>query len=386
MKTQFRNAADGREPKLNFENFELVFVRLGPRKNHYLNGNIDRLRNLFPELQITVILDSQSQQLNVPVKGVKYWLYANQNNQNLLHGNVRKSNSFRDGFWTLTTERLFAVLEYQSSNPNLSILHIESDVLLFPNFPFAKLKSLNQISWSSFNETKDVASIFFLPSVSENSWLKKELQEEIRFDIDVTDMTALSIISQRNPNKVYILPPFGSVSAHLLVNHRNHNAKFRLDRLIHLEEHFSGIFDPAAIGMWLCGLDPENFHGKLLLHDRSFIDNGDSFIDPSALDFQIDSEGNLFFLCGSSWIPIYNLHVHSKNQKLLSNAWLGELRKYVNMARKREPQSKKNLGTYWSVLARQGTTYELLHYLGRHPQVYPLAIKIKNLATKIVKR
>jgi len=371
---------------LNFENLELVFVRLGPRKNHYLNGNIQRLRNLFPDLQITVILDSDSQKLNVPMKGVKYWLYVSQGNQDFPQLNSRKLNLFRDGFWNLTTERLFAVIEYQAWNPNISALHIESDVLLFPNFPFMELMKLNQISWCCFNESKDVASIFFLPSVSENSWLKNELQDEMGLNIDATDMTALSIISQRNPDKVCLFPSFGSVTANSLVNRRNQNIEICKNRLMSLESHFSGIFDPAAIGMWLCGLDPENYHGKLLLHDRSFLDNGDSIIDPSKLEYQLDSEGNLFFLCGLSWIPIYNLHVHSKNQKLLSKAWLGELRKYVNLALTPEPQSKKYLRIYWSVFVRQGRTYDLLRYLGSHPMIYPRAIRIKSLAIKLAKR
>jgi hypothetical protein len=367
---------------MNLLDLELVFVRLGPRRNSYLNSNIIRLRKLFPDLSISVIEDEVSRRKSKQLPGVNYHLYVNQNARNFNNAKSHKSKLFREGFWNLTSERLFAVLDYKTSNPGKSVLHIESDVLLFPNFPFADFVELKLISWCCFNESKDVASLFYLPANSDVSWLKSELQNEFVQNSEATDMTALSNISRQNMDKVRIFPSLSSLSISQLANPRNLNVLNNLDRLMQLESHFSGIFDPAAIGMWLCGMDPENHHGKLLLHDKTMLENGDSFINPSALSYKLDSGGNLYFMNNESWIPIYNLHVHSKNRKILSVCWIPELKKYIEMALTPEPITRKNLGIFCSVLVQQGSPKGALRYMSGHPIVYPLAKLIGTLVRK----
>lgn len=364
-------------------NLELIFVRLGPRRNIFLNGNIERLRVLFPKLSITVIDDEVSQRFRKVIPGVKYHIYRNQNLQSIQTARLVKSQIFRQGFWHFTAERLFAVLDYQSSNPGTPILHIESDVLLFPNFPFSDLIKLDFISWCTFNESKDVASLLYLPAHADSSWLKAEIQRQFIQNPESTDMTALSRISRQNQNKIRIFPPLSSMCISQLANPRNPKVLHDVTRLNQLDRHFFGIFDSAVIGMWLCGMDPENHNGKLLIHDKVMLNNGDSYIDPSGLRYNLDEQGNLYFLNDKIWIPIYNLHVHSKNRKILSTNWISELNEYVHLARNPEPLILRKLEILMSVLVQQGSLKGALRYLGSHPRLYPMAKLIGTLVHKL---
>jgi hypothetical protein len=96
----------------------------------------------------------------------------------------------------------------------------------------------------------------------------------------------------------------------------------------------SGVFDGAAIGMWLTGHDPRNNYGRALVHDSSPLVSGDSLLDPRAVDYEMDEEGNLYLISRNTGnrISLWNLHVHSKSLELFSEGWEAELRHYVVLA------------------------------------------------------
>ena len=86
------------------------------------------------------------------------------------------------------------------------------------------------------------------------------------------------------------------------------------ERLFETVDHFKGVFDAAAIGQYLGGVDP--------IHIPN---NSDGFVTPHSA-FQVDK---LFFKWKrveekwqplmstnqSDWYPIYNLHIHNKHME-----------------------------------------------------------------------
>jgi len=365
---------------------KLVFVHLGKRKAWYLKANVNRLRMTFPDLKIVVIHDSLSRQMVQRIKGVEFYDYESAREDLEDAAEFNQNERFRQGFWRLTTERLFALIQYHKSNQSDSILHIESDVLLFPNFPFETFSTLNQISWCRFNESKDVASILFLPDLAESKWFERELIRQFKINPETTDMNTLSVISALHSEKVGMLPSLPDFEKNTLQNRNNQKINTHFVELSHQYERFGGIFDPAAIGMWLCGIDPENTHGALVLHDPSFLHNGDSFVDPSGAHFVVSDEGNLFFKNKLELVPVFNLHVHSKDKKIFSDEWVSEIRGYVNYSLETRVIVKHRIRNYIRVYLAHTQDRDLVRYVCSHPKIYPKVKKIQELGCKLSKK
>lgn len=367
--------------KLKKKELTLAFVHLGKRKPAYLISNVQRIQRIFPDLKIFIIHDEQSRNFVKKIPGTKHYEYQRISRDDYLSLENENGKKFRQGFWQFTIERIFALTQFHQENRDFSILHIESDVLLFPNFPIQKIANSANINWCRFNKTKDVASILFLPNYIESLWLERELLKEISVNMDITDMTALSKISTAHKSRVNILPSLANDSESL-INRKSRLTPQDAKLLRRNYDYYQGIFDPASIGMWLCGIDPENNHGKLNLHDSSFIDSGDSYVNPSKTKYRLSQENELFFKSKEKWIPIFNLHVHSKDYKLLSIHAEDELGKFISYAEKGNSLLKKKIESYFRVYSKHIKERDLLRYICTHPKIYIFAKKLLKLVKK----
>jgi hypothetical protein len=126
-------------------------------------------------------------------------------------------------------------------------------------------------------------------------------------DGSLTDMTLLSTFARKYPDLVCYLPvSAGSNDDSLRFDVRNSTEALQLGRNFVI---FEGIFDSAPLGMWLLGQDPRNHLGRIL----RFRNLPESFIQAQAIGFEFNSD--LKILTTKSQIPIFNLHVHSKELK-----------------------------------------------------------------------
>lgn len=312
----------------NEEMIELVLVHLGKKIPKALNANISYIKNNFPELSLTVIVDNISNFNDMKKQGIKCRIYEDQNNiERLFHGH-QFSSRFRNGFWKSSTKRLFAFLEYFSEESKTPKIHIENDIHLRPNFPYAKFLKLKKLAWLGYNEFRDVGSIIYCPDKDSADWLMDKLISKMSISRDFTDMTLLRDVSSGNPLNIVKLPiaeePMSVLFSPSVRNEeRNQNSEYF--------EVFNGIFDAAPMGMWITGQDPRNHRGRLLLHRN----HADSYIQPSEGDYFFGSDNMLCY--SEKKIPIFNLHVHSKETNLLiGNERL--LKRYINLAK-----NKKNL-------------------------------------------
>lgn len=280
----------------------LIFVHLGKAEARHLRPNIIRALKLFPNLEITVIYSEDLFTLNFRDLPIHLYKYQEIDDSDHSLSNLGHDTKFRNNFWRYSLERLYALSEWHVSHPNEKILHIESDILLMPNFPLATFGELERISWCAFNDTHDVASILFSPNPAETLWMIEGINNNISTDTRLTDMTALRRLRNEFPKRVSYL-----------------NSSENSDK-------FGGIIDAAPIGMWLCGRDPRNHYGVI----RRFMKLPESDMDPSAVKYQILGDGVLkaSFSDGTTK-PILNLHVHSKQKILFGRAWRFWLSLYV---------------------------------------------------------
>lgn len=304
---------------------KLVFSHLGRAKARHLIPNIQRTKVLFPDYEIDLILSDMTSIKKIP-DFVTVHIYKPKQETLSILDKLEHDSKFRGGFWRFSLERIFALEQVHKISPEIPILHIESDVMLFPNVPLQDIAKNPRLAWNFYNEDHDVSALLFSPNYVQTKKLVTELQTLMKHNPHLTDMTALSSIRNRSLLDVDL---FSSIHISL-PQLANLNAAIGRDHPVGIG--FGGIFDGAAIGMWLLGHDPRNNYGKSKIHDCSPIKNGNSWINPEVVNYKLTDSGHLFATSVENpdiRVPIWNLHVHSKNQKLLSNKWGAEIEKYV---------------------------------------------------------
>jgi hypothetical protein len=128
-------------------------------------------------------------------------------------------------------------------------------------------------------------------------------------------METIMEYSKRNNECVKTLPTVGKDYQYLLQPDEGEKIQNK-ERFSKYVESFKGIFDAAAIGQYMFGIDP--------IHNRN---NTDGFVNPHCC-FKINktvlrwekvsliSKRDLYRLSikyKEDWYPVYNLHVHNKS-------------------------------------------------------------------------
>jgi len=291
---------------------EVVLVHLGAAKAKHLWANINYLKQNWPRLQLTLIGDQGYMKDKCKKMDIGYMHFeANAREKDVVFSTNHNSN-FRQGFWNYSLLRLFAVLRYVGENTNKVVIHIESDVILMRNFPFEVLADLTKPAWLRFNESHDVASIFLVPNQKSAKWLREEFYDLLLNDKNLTDMTMLSQLSHKYPDEIEMLPIAQNKSDHLL---REHGIVVEeLEAVTEYAAKYGGVFDSAPIGMWLLGQDPRNHKGRL----KRYISLNNSFVQPNQIRMETPNEKGL--LLYDDGVPIFDLHIHSKELKYFSNS------------------------------------------------------------------
>jgi len=216
------------------------------------------------------------------------------------NSNTQLDNQFRGGFWALTSARFFYLYEFMRSRDIENVVHLENDVLIYYNIDVLDRvvdKTKIYLPFDTF--TRNIASIMFIPN---HSVFKTVLD---KYDFAKNDMENFSIIQSQTGLienfPIFINDPRGSPEYQFVT--RGY-------------ENFHMIFDAAAMGQYLGGVDPRNIPGDttgfvnetcIIKYDQyRFVWNE---IDDIKCPFIVveDAEGN------NCSYPIFNLHIHSKN-------------------------------------------------------------------------
>lgn len=302
-----------------------IFVHLGIEKADHLWLNLKRLKSIFPEVSVVIILDEERHLKRLKDLDVETFVYSRTEYRGYQLGELNHDKEFRNGFWRFTIERFMALTYWHESYPNESFVHLESDVAVMPDFPWEKIDKLNTLAWLRFNDVKDVAAIMYSPNPEATRWLSDLLSDEFARNPELTDMTALSLISRANPKRVTILPT-------LMTKHNPINFKNRVPEYNESEkgiEFFGGMFDGAAVGMWLTGQDPRNHLGWI----KRYISLPESDVDPSLLKIEIFNKSQLTAEYQGRIVSLFNLHIHSKQLSYFGSRWRSRLQADINSSK-----------------------------------------------------
>lgn len=204
------------------------------------------------------------------------------------YSSLRCDNEFRNGFFKHTSKRFFLLYSYMKEYNVSDVFHIENEVLLYFNCD-TLLPNLDEdrLCVPADSYLRSIASIMYIPH---HAVLKCFLDV---YDNRENDMVNLSRVQRSNPKLFNNFPICFNMDTHtseqLFVS--KDFAKFNM------------IFDAAAIGQYLGGVDPRNIPG-----------NSSGFINETTVikynEFEFTWMNGLPFMQG---IPIFNLHIHSKN-------------------------------------------------------------------------
>lgn len=205
--------------------------------------------------------------------------------------NSRLDKNFRNGFWENTSKRIFYLYEFMKLYNIKNALHIENDVLLYNKMEY---NMENKIYLVMDSVNRCIPSIMYIPDYRH---LTKLIENYI---FDKNDMVNLGNFYNKNRENILTFPIINDGKAKSMYN-ENYDT-------------FQSIFDGAAIGQLLGGVDPRNISGNTV----GFVNETCEIKYNNYVFKWVLNEDNIkvpFINIDNKWILINNLHIHSKNLK-----------------------------------------------------------------------
>ncbi len=194
---------------------------------------------------------------------------------------------FRGGFWNNASKRLFILHEYMKQQGLKNVIHLENDVLLYSDMNF----DLDEKIYITMDAvSRCIPGIIYIPN---HSLFDKLIDE---YDYSKHDMDNLAIFYHKHRDIVNTFPIIDNSAVKSI-----YNQEF---------ERFNSIFDGAAIGQYLGGVDPRNIPG-----DTTGFINETCVIKYNNYQFKWIKKGEYYLphiSINDHWVQINNLHIHSK--------------------------------------------------------------------------
>lgn len=263
----------------------------------YILDNIDQLIKL--NHQTIYVITEKIHFINYSLYDGKIILIdADELNDSFNFANVSSLNKvFKNGFWLLTSLRFFVIYEFMKKYNVGNIIHLENDVLIYYNCDILQQYLDNNYMYIPFDcYMRNIASIMYIP---DHHKFKIILDN---YDFGRSDMDNFFAI-QTKTNLIKKFPIFPTKFA--ITNEEKY-----------VSEHsdiFPYVFDAAAMGQYIGGVDPHNMSG-----DTSGFINETCVIKYNKYQIRWEQENDIikpFLVIDNDIFPIFNLHIHCKNLK-----------------------------------------------------------------------
>jgi hypothetical protein len=271
---------------------KIVLVMLNNLQS-YIFDNIQQLKN-YDNNNITVITDKKFNTIfsNIDIDII--------NIEDLIPNYIniisKMSNTFRNGFWQLTSYRFTAIYEYMKQYNIKDIIHIENDILIYKNIDTIKFHNMHKLLLTMDSKNRCIPGLMFIPN---DEILKKCIDN---FNPSLNDMQNFSICYYKLNEYIDTLPIFLEDNINDVTEMITKNFKY-----------YEVIFDAAAVGQYLGGIDPKIKSGDT----RGFI-NETCIIDYSKYTFIWKNDNGKkipYIIVNCNEYPIVNLHIHCKDLK-----------------------------------------------------------------------
>lgn len=287
----------------------LVFVHLNTPIPVYLKNQLSYCAEKFTEHSVHLIHNENG--LNLNIENLNFFEYQRNYDATKIENSLSHPKDFRGNFWFSSIERLIALKLFMVEN-NQDLIHIESDVLISPDFPFEHFRELHEdIAYPITSELRGVASTVYIRNKVAIDQLAQFALECCLQNPQTSDMLILGEYKSRFPERVAALP-FGPNN---LTHYHENMPKSFFQELVQNLEILGGVFDGSDLGVYFFGTDPRNRRGitelrKPINFNYAKISNWRIHYSKSR-EFLELSEGQ-----SSQAIPIYSIHATCKNPNL----------------------------------------------------------------------
>ena len=294
-----------------------MLVCLGNFQEYIMTNIVQLIRLGHTREQIHVIISRNIAHEFEPLLDFITLAYADDLEDEFDFNNKSQLNKeFRDGFWHYASARIFILYAYLKSAWLTNVVHIENDVLIYYNVSTAFNDVEDSCIYMPFDSyERNVASIMYIP----NANILGQVLET--YDYSKNDMYNFSkhTLSKSLPavsgnfgfralvNTLPICIPIPGMSE---------------EQLWISKSYTTFIFDAAALGQMVGGVDPRNIGGDTrgFVNEECVIKYNDYgtivWIDYKPY-YRLHIKGIAF----ERDIPIFNLHIHSKNLHLYSSSY-----------------------------------------------------------------
>ena len=301
--------------------YHIVFVHIGESLPHYIPEALRQAR-LFNRGNIFLIANAETLE-NPCFNALSDITYASCESLGIspkhreFLGVSRLDRQFRNGFWLRTTERFYYIETLMKKYRLDHVFHLENDNLLYVDLEEILsifIKNYSGIGATFDDDDRCVPGFMYIKDYKSMEKLTRLINHvSIQTDIQYNDMQLLAMLRKTlGSGAIDTLPivpsnhprPLESLSARRPENERAYYN--------HIDE-FRSIFDAAAIGQYLGGIDPANSGER----DTAGFINETCIFNPSDFRFEwfTDSANRRipFMISGREIFRINNLHLHCKN-------------------------------------------------------------------------
>ncbi len=285
---------------------EILLVNIG-NFQEYILDNIIQLK-LYNNHNITIITEKEffeKYPSDINIKLIDKDEFEQTKIQNF-YNNTSLNKNFRNGFWINCFTRFFYINQYMNKYNKQNIIHIENDVLVYTNLDklFNNINLNENLYLIMDHINRCIPGLLFI----KNNIILEQILQII--NNDENDMVWLARSFLENKNNISNLPILHIELNLCDTSKKEDNILIKFNKNYHL---FNGIFDGAAIGQYLGGIDPKNTDKN----DTSGFINESCLINYSNFNFRWIKMNGLWkpYLIDSynNFIEIFNLHVHCKN-------------------------------------------------------------------------
>jgi len=299
--------------------YSIVFVHIGNNIPSYTSTALSQARKFNPECPI-ILLAEQSAIENFDAPNVSDNIsyitcesLTKTKEHQLFITKSTLNDQWREGFWRYTSERFLylqdLIVDYDLKN----VFHMEYDNMLYANLEEMLSTFTTQypgIAATFDNDNRCIPSFIFIPNKKEITLLAKCFAVNAKKNLN--DMEIVAIFKHQYGNvHIDYLPIITNeyVKTYPLVSDYNHTTQNPKNFCKNIDL-FQSIFDGAALGQYLGGIDPRN--GPSV---PGFINESCLFQpDKIKIEWELDGLGRNvpYVIYPDKKYRINNLHIHSK--------------------------------------------------------------------------
>lgn len=299
-----------------YAKYSIVYIHLGNKFLPYLTDTIKQSRLFNPKSIIYLVCCRNNIAKVKSSLNLKDIVYVASEDITMSIDHINFINKTKhNGFWRFASERFFFIDQVIEKYNLKNVFHLENDNLLYCNLE--KILSVFKNNYSGIAATFDhdfrcIPGFLYIKN-------KKSIKKLCNFfslnaSKNLNDMQMLSLFKKQYSSYIDNLPIVPELY------HQFFNLKNKSDEVSNNPKQYSknfnlfnAIFDAAAIGQYLGGIDPIHYSSG-----QGFI-NETCLFNPSNFTYiwELDDVGRKvpFIKFKNLKTKIINLHIHSKNLK-----------------------------------------------------------------------